>query len=113
MRWGGHFPFLQTVPLPPLPLGYWGLAEPYSGILSDYPLVWLALAVPLIWRGRPAAEVSVLRWFAAAVFLLFATCAFTLCIFFSAGSRYELDFLPALMLLAVMGIFGLERTLAN
>jgi len=113
MRWGGHFPFLQTAPLSPLPSGYWVVEGPYCGILSDYPLVWLALAVPLIWRSRPAAEVSVLRWFAAAVLLLVATCAFTLCLFFSAGSRYELDFLPALMLLAVMGIFGLERALAS
>lgn len=113
LRWGGHFPFLQVAPLSPLPSGYWGVEAPYCGILSDYPLVWLALAVPLIWRGRPAAEVSVLRWFVAAVLLLVATCAFTLCLFFSAGSRYELDFLPALMLLAVMGIFGLERALAS
>ena len=58
-------------------------------------------------------EVSVLRWFVAAVFLLFMICALTLCLFFSASSRYELDFLPALMLLAVIGILGLERALAG
>ena len=40
-------------------------------------------------------------------------CALTLCLFFSASSRYELDFLPALMLLAVIGILGLERALAG
>ena len=55
------------------------------------------------------AEISVLRWFVAAVFLLFVICALTLCLFFSASSRYELDFLPALMLLAVIGILGLEQ----
>ena len=43
MRWGGHFPFLQTAPLSPLPSGYWVVEGPYCGILSDYPLVWLAL----------------------------------------------------------------------
>ncbi|MGB8370368.1 MAG: tetratricopeptide repeat protein [Limisphaerales bacterium] len=113
MRWSGHFPFLQAVPLSPLPSGYCGLGEPYSGILSNYPLVWLALAAPLVWKGRPVEEVSGLRWFAATVFLLFMICALTLCLFFSADSRYELDFLPALMLLAVIGILGLERALVG
>ena len=113
MRWSGHFPFLQAVPLSPLPSGYYGTGEPYGGILSNYPLVWLALAAPLVWRGRPVEVVSVLRWFVAAVFLLFVICALTICLFFAASSRYELDFLPALMLLAVMGILGLERALVG
>jgi tetratricopeptide (TPR) repeat protein len=111
MRWSGHFPFLQAVPLSPLPSGYGGVGERYSGILSNYPLVWLALAAPLVWRDRPREVVSVLRWFMAAVFLLFVVCALTLCLFFIGSSKYELDFLPALMLLAVMGILGLERAL--
>jgi len=34
-------------------------------------------------------------------------------LFFAAGSSYELDFLPALLLLAILGIFGLECTLAS
>jgi tetratricopeptide (TPR) repeat protein len=114
MPWSGHFPFfLQAVPLSPLPSGYYGTGEPYSGILSNYPLVWLALAAPLAWRGRPVEVVSVLRWFVAAVFLLFVICALTICLFFAASSRYELDFLPALMLLAVIGVLGLERALVG
>ena len=113
MRWGGHFPFLHASRLSPLPSGYNGVADPYGGILSNYPLVWLALAAPLAWRGRPGEVASVLRWFVAAVFLLFLTGALTICFFFSALTRYEMDFLPALMLLAVIGIFGLERALMN
>jgi tetratricopeptide (TPR) repeat protein len=113
MRWGGHFPFLHASRLSPLPSGYNGVADPYGGILSNYPLVWLALAAPLAWRGRPAECVSVLRWFVAAVFLFFLTGALTICLFFSALTRYEMDFLPALLLLAVIGIFGLERALMN
>ena len=113
MRWGGHFPFLHGVPLLPLPSGYIGVGDTYGGILSKNPLVWLALAATLAWRGRPVEAVSVLRWFAAAVCLLFVICALTLCLFFAAGSRYELDFLPALMLLAAIGILGLERALAG
>jgi Flp pilus assembly protein TadD len=113
MRWNGYFPFLQAVTLSPLPSGYYGTGEPYGGILSNYPLVWLALAAPLAWRGRPVGVVSVLRWFVAAAFLLFIICALTICLFFATSSRYEVDFLPALMLLAVMGIFGLERALVG
>ncbi len=113
MRWSSHFLFLRAVPLSPLPSGHGGVGDPYGGILSNYPLVWLALAAPLVWRGRPVEVVSVLRWFVAAVFLLFVICALTVCLFFAASSRYELDFLPALMLVAVMGIFGLERVLVN
>jgi len=113
LRWSEHFPFLQARLPSPLPSGYYGEGEAYSGMLSNYPVVWLALAAPLAWRGRPVGEVSILRWFVAAVFLLFATCALTLCLFFSASSSYETDFLPALMLLAVIGILGLERALVG
>ncbi|HEX3731094.1 MAG TPA: tetratricopeptide repeat protein, partial [Opitutaceae bacterium] len=35
------------------------------------------------------------------------------CLFYGSTSRYEFEFLPALLLLAVLGIFGLERTLAG
>ena len=113
MRWSGHFPFLRAVPLSPLPSGYCEVTDPYGGMLSNYPLVWLALAAPLAWRDRSAKVVSGLRWFITAVFLIFVICALPLCLFFAAASRYDLDFLPALMLLAVIGILGLERALAG
>lgn len=114
MRWSSHFPFLQTVLPQPFPAGYFGTGKSYGGIaLVYFPLVWLALAAPLIWKGRPATEVSILRWFVAAVMALFVVCAATVCLFLSASTRYGLDFFPALMLLAVMGIFGLERALAK
>jgi tetratricopeptide (TPR) repeat protein len=114
MRWSGHFPFLQPVVPPALPPGYIEAGRSYGGIIPvTYPLVWLALAAPLAWRDRRLEVASGLRWFVAAVFLQFMVCAPTLCLFFSADSRYGLDFLPALMLLAVVGILGLERTLVS
>jgi tetratricopeptide (TPR) repeat protein len=113
MAWKSHFPFLEVIPSPPFPAGYGGMGAPYSGILIQYPVVWAALLAPLAWKNRPMEEMSPLRWFTGAVFLLFVISALTLCLFFSAGSGYESDFLPALVLLAVIGVFGLDRTLAG
>ena len=113
IRWGHHFPFLQAGQMSPLPVNCSGVGEPYCGVLINYPLVWLALAVPFAWRDRSALDVSPLRSFVWAAFLLFLTCGLTLCLFFSGSSGYLPDFLPALMLLAVIGILGLERALAG
>ena len=96
-------------PCHPLPAGYEQVEDPF-GILTNIPLVWLALAVPLAWRGSRAGA-STLRWFVAAVACLFGVCALPLGFFSSAIIRYEVDFLPALVLLAVVGLLGLERAL--
>ena len=111
--WNTHFPFLAVPRLPPQPPGYCGIGRAYSGLLWDYPIVWLALAVPLAWRRKPAGEVSNLNWFISTVFILFLVCGFTMCLFLMGSSLYQLDFLPALMMLAVIGIFGLEATLVG
>jgi tetratricopeptide (TPR) repeat protein len=109
-----HFAFLKTVPLSTLPSGYFtGERDAAGGVLVNYPFVMLMLAAPLVWRGRPEAEAWLLRSFVVAVFLQFAVLALTLCLFFAAGARYEMDFLPALVMLAVVGILGLERALAS
>jgi tetratricopeptide (TPR) repeat protein len=113
MRWTSQFPFLQAFQLSPLPSGYAGVGMPYSGILVDYPIAWLALAAPLALRRAAGKDVSPLRWFAAAVFALFLACALVICLFLFASSSYEFDFLPDLMLLSAVGIFGLERALEH
>ena len=112
-RWSGRFPFVHDITVPPLPAGH-GLAEQQTfGILTNIPLVWLALAVPLAWRERSAEGRSVLGGFLAAVALLFWIGALTLGLFFYAAGRYEVEFLPALVLLAVTGILSLERAVAG
>jgi Tfp pilus assembly protein PilF len=113
IRWSSHFPFLQADNLSHLPSHYYSVGEPYCGVLCNYPLVWLALAAPLAWRSKSVSEGSALGWFVWAVFLLFVACALTLCCFFSGSSGYLSDFLPALILLSVVGILGLERALAD
>jgi tetratricopeptide (TPR) repeat protein len=111
-RWSARFPFVHVAPVPPLPAGSVLESKPF-GVLANIPLTWLALAAPLAWRGRSGQTASVLRWFVAATALLFAMCAFTLGLFYATGFDYELDFLPPLLLLAVIGILGLERALTN
>ncbi len=111
-RWSSHFPFVQDIVAPALPPGYGALQTPF-GVLTNMPLVWLALAAPLAWRNRSGQEASTLRWFIAALVLLAGTSAVTIGSFFAASIRYEVEFLPALVLLAAIGILGLERTLSD
>jgi tetratricopeptide (TPR) repeat protein len=54
-----------------------------------------------------------LRWFVTAVALLFGTSALTIGLFYYTAVRYEVEFLPELLLLAVVGILGLEQALAD
>jgi tetratricopeptide (TPR) repeat protein len=101
-RWSSHFPFLHRI------LG----AGDAFGVSTNIPLAWLALAVPLAWQGRVGPAGSVLRGFVIAVALLFGMCALTLGLYCFVALRYEVEFLPALILLAVIGILSLERALA-
>jgi tetratricopeptide (TPR) repeat protein len=109
--WSRHFPFVQSMTVPSLPPGHGGVEKPF-GILMNVPLVWLALVVPLAWRGRSAETRFILCGFIAAVALFFAISALTLGLYYFASSRFEVDFLPTLVLLAVIGILGLEHALA-
>ena len=112
VRWTTHSPFVQGIVMPPIPSGHSVTERPF-GVLTNIPLVWLALAVPLAWRNRSEPAGGVLRWFVTAVALLSGICALTLGLFYGAAARYEVDFLPGLVLLAVVGILGLERALAS
>ena len=111
-RWSTRFPFVHDIVAPPVPPGHAGVEKAF-GILPNVPLVWLALAAPLAWRRQSGQAASTLRWFLIAVALLFGICALTVSLFWCAISRYEVDFLPALLLLALVGIFGLEGALAD
>jgi tetratricopeptide (TPR) repeat protein len=111
-RWSTLSPYILGAVVPLLPAGYAQVRNPF-GLLTSIPLVWLALAVPLAWRSQLGQAASILRWFVIAVALLFGACALTIGLFWSASFRYEVDFLPALLLLAVVGVLGLERTLAD
>jgi hypothetical protein len=112
IQWGYSFPFVEGVEAPPMPAGELGRDVPF-GVLVNLPLVCMALAVPLVWQKRTADERSALRFFSAvlAAFVVFS--ALTICFFIGACMRYEVDFVPELVLLAVCGILGLERALVE
>ena len=112
VRWCARFPFVREIATPPFPAGYAGAQSPF-GVLTNVPVVWLAALAPLAWRGRSGQERAGLTGWTAAVTLLFGVCVLTLGVFHAASMRYEVEFLPALVWLAVIGIFGLERTLAG
>ncbi len=111
-HWRTPFPFVHEIAVPPMPGGYYGVADAF-GVLTNIPLVWLALAAPLAWRNQSGQAASLLRRFVMTVALLFGVCALTLALYEVAALRYEVEFLPTLLLLAVVGILGLERSLAN
>ncbi len=112
VKWGRHFPFVGGIATPPLPAGHFPIEDPF-GALTNLPVVWLALAVPLAWRGLQPKGQSALRGFLAAVGVTFLSSATLLCLFYGNCSRYEVEFLPELVFLAVVGILGSERALAG
>jgi len=111
-RWSRQFPFVHDIAVRRVPAGHGQVDHPF-GVLTNIPLVWLALAVPLAWRGRSAEARSRLYGFLVGLAVFFGICALTMCLFFAACIRYEAEFLPALVLLAVIGILGLERALVS
>jgi len=111
VRWMARSPYVHEIARPPAPPDHGNVQHPF-GILTNIPLVWLALAVPLAWRGRSEQEGRALRWFVTAVAVLFGIVALTLGFYYCTAARFEVEFLPALLLLAVVGILGVERALA-
>ncbi len=111
-RWSPHFPFVNQAVAPAMPTGH-GLPEAPFAILLNVPLVWLSLGVPLAWRGRSEPARSTLGWFLMALFVLFIVGATVMALFCAACVRFETEFLPALVFLAVVGLLALECALAH
>jgi tetratricopeptide (TPR) repeat protein len=107
-RWAGQFPLVHPITLSDLPKGYGGVEDTF-GIFPNVPFALCALALPLAWWRRSAETRSALRTFSAALTLLLFIDTLTLCLYFRAFGRYEVEFLPQLVLLAIIGVFGVER----
>ena len=112
VRWGAHFPFVGKIVTPALPTNH-GWVEDAYGVLTNLPILCWALAVPVALRNRGAGERSLLRAAILGAALLFAGSAVVLGLFYWNASRYEMDFLPGLAILAVVGVLGLERAWAG
>jgi len=112
LRWHRSFPFMNDIKVPPAPTGQLGVENAF-GVLANLPLVWMAAAAPLAWQGRAPGERSALRVFIAALATLFGVLALTICLYTYADLRYQVDFVPVLVLLAVCGVLGLERALVT
>jgi hypothetical protein len=111
IHWCGYFPYVKGGTVPLTPTSQFGVDGPF-GVLPNIPLVWLALTVPLVWRNRTPGEYLVLRLFFAGLAAFFVTSTLILCLYLGAGMRYQVDFLPGLVLLAACGVLGLEHVLA-
>ena len=114
VRWSLSFPFVRAA-LPthfPAGGGYYEARFAF-GVMTGIPLVWLGLVASLAWRNRSAEAGSLLRGFIGAVGWLGGTSALVVCLYYWVADRFEVEFLPALILLAVIGIFSLERALAG
>jgi len=104
VRWSLGYPFVREGILPAAPKGY-GAIEMAFNILADVPVVWLGLAILPAWRNQPA-----LRSFLAPAGFFCGASLLTLSCFLSANDRYEVEFLPGLVLLAVVGGLSLEQS---
>ena len=111
LSWNGHFPFVGGfLNLWPVPEGHAAPEDPF-GVLTTLPLLgWAGAALAL--ARRPAEGGAGLRPILGAVGLLFLGTAGTLCLFYGNCSRYEMDFLPALGLLSVIGVLAAEQASA-
>jgi tetratricopeptide (TPR) repeat protein len=112
VRWIGRFPFVQPAIPPPLPIGHADLESSF-GVLSNTPMIWFAFAAFFLMGSVPDEERSTLRWFQVAVAILFGTNALIICCFWGTCVRYQIDFLPVLVLLAVLGLLHTERSVAK
>ena len=76
-----------------MPRGHAAIESPF-GALVNTPVTWLALASPLGLRAPAPGDRPALGGLVRAAALAFAVPALTLCLFWGACSRYEVDFLP-------------------
>ncbi len=109
VRWSSIFPFTHEPLMGPLrarlPLNHGGV-EHISGALLNAPILWAAAALPAFFLlRRPDRRVLLICVSAAWVAL---SSLLMLSFFFGACSRYQFEFLPALALLASMGVMAME-----
>lgn len=107
-EWTRYFPFLHRGATPEVPAGHLGFDDVY-GVGVNLPLVWLALLAPWAAGRRGDGERGRLWVGLGAAVMIAAGTAIPLTFFYAAMARYGADFLPAWLLLAMMGWMGVQR----
>ncbi len=97
-----YFPFVRVPSLPPAPPGHMGSEDPY-GLIPNVPFILLALAAPLALRRRPE-----LAAFVGSLALGWAAIAVVVFSFGFASNRYMVDFVPAIVLVSVIGFWHVQ-----
>jgi hypothetical protein len=110
-EWDRYFPFIRPEATDESPPGYTRHRGDVYGVLATMPFGWLVLGLPLaLWRREGSERQRLFTWLVAAG-LLCAGAATVMHLFFSALARYQLEFVPAFMLLAAVGAVAIERAL--
>jgi hypothetical protein len=104
-RWGPYFPFVSVAHLPPAPPGHLGSEDPY-GVIPNIPFALLAVAA-LALCARARAWPGGMRLTVLAVALVTAGTGLATTAFGGAINRYEVDFVPGVIVLACFGWLAL------
>jgi tetratricopeptide (TPR) repeat protein len=100
--WQRGFPFVRDAPASAMPAGHI-ISDHPVGVLALLPFLLCALALPFGWSHLGGAGGPRLRSLVVALLWTFLAAALPLCLYFASCLRYELEFTPALALLAVIG----------
>jgi hypothetical protein len=112
LEWSRYFPFLTTGPYPESPKTIYSVVDVY-GILKYVPMVWFVPAAPLaLWHRAESGP----RFFGAVlgmIVLAYLGPGVALPFFGVAAPRYEVDFLPPLILASILGACALDQALSS
>ncbi len=107
LRWHGSFPFVWEPVCPPLATGHLPV-EFFFGTLTNLPILLAAALVPLALLDPGAQGRRALPAVTAVPALYFLIVSITICAYAGATSRYLLDFIPAMALVAWAAFLCLE-----
>jgi hypothetical protein len=108
-HWVPYFPYASVAKLPVSPAGHLGSEDPF-GVLPNIPFVLLS-GIALVLSVREAPWARGLRNFSLAVAIAAIGTGLATSSFGGAINRYEVDFVPSLVVLACLGWFALVGTI--
>ncbi len=106
------FPFIAATATHTGPTGYlaeWN--EAVCGFIISSPLVLCGLGWRLGWRERTDGDDKAFKVLSSCVMIFAAAMAVAMLSYFLATPRYMVDFAPALLLVALLGMLQIERRL--